>query len=89
VLVLQRQTFFDVTCHFDRRRSILSILANVDPSETNGRTYNVYAVAFDSCGNEAFSKREFWIPATEEDAAMEGLVCEEADVIDLVDNPYE
>jgi len=80
--------YFDVTCHFDRARSILSILANVDPSETNGRTYNVYAVAIDDCGNEAFSKREFWIPATEEDAAMEGLVCEEADVIDLVDNPY-
>jgi hypothetical protein len=79
---------FDVTCHFDEARSIMSIFANVDVDETDGRTYYVYAEATDRCGNTAIQKREFWIPFTEEDAAMEGLVCETADKDDLVDNPY-
>eukprot|EP00463_Aulacantha_scolymantha_P000435 TRINITY_DN125_c0_g1_i3.p1 TRINITY_DN125_c0_g1~~TRINITY_DN125_c0_g1_i3.p1 ORF type:complete len:913 (+),score=238.66 TRINITY_DN125_c0_g1_i3:2483-5221(+) len=79
---------FDVTCHFDSLRSILSVFADVQEEETNGRTYFLYAHANDRCGNQAYYHREFWIPFTEEDAAMEGLVCEIADVDMLVDNPY-
>jgi len=75
---------FDVSCHFDAHRSILSVLAAVESDEFDGRTYSVYGEAADRCGNTAHFKRQFWIPFTEEDAAMEGLVCEVADVDDLI-----
>lgn len=71
--------YFDVNCHFDAGRSILSVLAHVEADEVEGRTYFVYAESTDRCGNQAFMKREFWVPALPEDAAMLGLVCEDAD----------
>merc|ERR1712087_280457 len=80
---------FDVTCHFDMQRSILSVYADVSENEPEGRTYSIYAESTDKCGNQAFHVREIWIPRTVEDAAMEGLVCEIADVDSLVDNPYQ
>jgi len=84
----QQSQSFDVTCHFDSERSILSVYADVNEDEIDGRTYYVYAESTDRCSNQAYHVREFWIPYTVEDAAMEGLVCEVADVDNLVDNPY-